>query len=113
MDQGRAAARHALTSILVTGSWFQVWDASHQQKRWLKLHVYAAAQDSVVFSDFLGEHHLSMRVATFAHDLVAGRSAPVDPNPTVRRALALLPPLAAELPETGDKPHWHKVAAAA
>lgn len=111
--RARAAARHALTTVLSIGSWFQVWDASHDQRRWLKLHGYFPAQDAIVFTDFLGENNLKIRIGPFTHDLIAGRSAPVDPNPTVRRALGLLPPIAAEFPASDDKPQWAPAAVAA
>ena len=104
--RARAAARHALTSILTVGSWFQVWDSSQNQRRWLKLHQYFPTQDTVVFDDFLGENHLRIRSSVFTHDLIAGRSAPVDPNPTVRRALELLAPVASELPKSSEPPQW-------
>jgi hypothetical protein len=109
-DKARSAARQALTTILMPGSWFQVWDASHSQKRWLKLRTYAPAQDTVLFEDFLGEKTLRMRSATLLHDLVAARSAPVDPNPTVRRAMSLLAPLAADLPMPSEMPLWSELA---
>lgn len=104
--RARTAARHALATILIAGSWFQVWDSSRSQRRWLKLHAHIPAQRVVVFEDFLGTQHLRVRDSNFIHDLIAGRSAPVDPNPTMRRALGLLPPLADELEVVIEAPVW-------
>jgi hypothetical protein len=109
-DRAKSASRQALTTILMPGSWFQVWDASHSQKRWLKLRTYAPAHETVLFEDFLGEKTLRIRSTALLHDLVAGRSAPVDPNPTVRRALTLLEPLAADLPMPEEMPLWSTLA---
>ncbi|HUP90896.1 MAG TPA: DUF1631 family protein [Solimonas sp.] len=103
--RAKASAQQALTAILTVGSWFQVWDSGHQQQRWLKLHAYFPAQDIILFDDFLGENHLRIRASTFTHDLIAKRSAPVDPNPAVQRSLDMLAPLADTMPQP-EPPVW-------
>ena len=111
--QAAAAAQQALSVILTTGSWFQVWDAPNNQRRWLKLHAYMPARDAIVFDDFTGENHLRIQASTLIRDLIAGRSAPVDPNPAVQRSLTLLSPLAAMLPASDATTVWQPAAAGA
>jgi hypothetical protein len=43
-----------------------------------------------------------MRATAFVHDLAAGRSAPVDPDPSIQRLIKLLPPAPAERLDPGS-----------
>ena len=111
--QAAAAAQQALSVILTVGSWFQIWDAPNNQRRWLKLHAYVPSRDAVVFDDFTGENHLRIHASTLIRDLIAGRSAPIDPNPAVQRSLPLLSPLAAMLPVSDEPAVWQSAAVSA
>lgn len=108
--QAAANAQQALTAILVIGSWFQVWDAPNDQRRWLKLHAYIPARDMVVFDDFMGENHLRLPASSLIRDLIESRSAPVDPSPAVQRSLKLLGPLSAMLPVSSELAVWQPAA---
>lgn len=99
-------ARHALSAVLTVGGWFQVWDASSAQRRWLKLGAYVPERNSVSFDDFLGENRLRIPASSLIRDLVEGRSTPVDPSPAVQRSLSLLAPLLDLLPESQEAPLW-------
>jgi hypothetical protein len=81
----------AMQMLLRGGDWFRVWCSSSGNCRWLKLQQYYVGADTVVFEDFGGENRLKMRAAAFVQDLLAGRSAPVDPDPGIQRLLKLLP----------------------
>ena len=99
-------AQQALNAILTPGGWFKVWDAAQQQQRWLKLTSYYPAQDAVVFSDFLGQNLMKMRGLGLVHDLLEGRSEPVDPDAVVQKSLRLLDPLAARARACEELPVW-------
>ncbi|HVT34305.1 MAG TPA: DUF1631 family protein, partial [Nevskiaceae bacterium] len=99
-------ARQALSAILMVGSWFQVWDATNSQQRWLKLHAYFPTIDAVVFDDFMGENHLKLNASNLIRDFIKGLSAPVDPSAAVQRALKLLEPLVDMLPPASEAPVW-------
>jgi hypothetical protein len=100
-----------LQLVLRSGDWFRVWCDADHNCRWLKLEQYYPAADTVVFEDFGGENRLKMRATAFVHDLVAGRSSPVDPDPAIQGILKLLPAPPAERIEPGAV--WFKAAAAA
>lgn len=104
--QDAMTAQQALAAVLVPGSWFQVWDAPNRQRRWLKLSAYLPGRDAVVFDDFTGEHQLRIHASSLIRDLVAGHSAPVDPNPAVQRSITLLAPLLAMLPASAEPAAW-------
>lgn len=106
-----AEQQRAVQSLLRGGDWFRVWCASSSNCRWLKLDKYYAGADTVVFEDFGGENRLKVRATAFLHDLAAGRSAPVDPDPTLQRLLKALPPAPAERLDAGEV--WFKAAAPA
>jgi hypothetical protein len=100
-----------LQLLLRGGDWFRVWCAASNNCRWLKLERYYAGADTVVFEDFGGENRLKMRAAAFVHDLVAGRSAPVDPDPAITRLIQQLPPAPVE--RLDARAAWFKAEAAA
>ncbi|MBI2383447.1 MAG: DUF1631 family protein, partial [Gammaproteobacteria bacterium] len=106
LARAQAEARQALAAVLTPGSWFKVLDPLHDAQRWLKVHSYNPPHDVVLFADFLGTNHLRLRASCFSADLVAGRSEPVDPSPTARRALKLLAPLAEGAPPAGEGAAW-------
>lgn len=105
-----AERRRALDVILHTGQWFKVWCQGSSNCRWLKLDQHHPSADLVVFEDFGGENRLKLRASAFVADLVADRSTPVDPDPTVRRLIQGLGPSA---PPADRGEAWYKAAAPA
>ena len=80
-----------LRMLLCPGEWFRVWEARAKSCRWLKLVNYYDTHDCVVFEDFAGDNRLQMKATVFGHDLAAGRSVPVNPNPTTTELIRQLP----------------------
>ena len=97
-----AEQQRTVQTLLRGGDWFRVWCATSNNCRWLKLDQYYAGVDTVVFEDFGGDNRLKMRATAFVHDLAAGRSAPVDPDPSIQRLIKLLPPAPAERLDPGS-----------
>lgn len=91
-----APGESQLRMLLCPGEWFRVWEAKAKSCRWLKLVNYYDSHDCVVFEDFAGDNRLQMKATVFGHDLAAGRSVPVNPNPTTTDLIRQLPAPPAE-----------------
>lgn len=95
-DSGAAAAQPApsvmelLQRVLSPESWFRVYDAEHNQTRWLKLNSFYPEQDSVTFTGFDESLKLSIRAHRFAEHLASGQSEPINPDDEAKSALELL-----------------------
>lgn len=100
-----------MQQLLRPGHWFRVWCTDTNNCRWLKLEGFYVGADTVVFEDFGGENRLKMSATAFAHDIVSGRSSPVDPDPSLQRVLKLLPPAPAI--RVDPKSSWYKAPVAA
>ncbi|MDE0854397.1 MAG: hypothetical protein OSA97_08235 [Nevskia sp.] len=91
-----AAAQPALSvmellqRVLSPESWFRVYDAEHNQTRWLKLNSFYPEQDSVTFTGFDESLKLSIRAHRFAEHLASGQSEPINPDDEAKSALELL-----------------------
>jgi hypothetical protein len=79
-----------LRRVLAPESWFRVYDAEHNQTRWLKLNSFYPDQDSVTFTGFDESLKLSIRAHRFAEHLASGQSEPINPDDSAREALELL-----------------------
>jgi hypothetical protein len=104
-----AERQRTIQLVLRDGDWFKVWYAAINNCRWLKLRHYYAGADTVVFEDFGGENCLKMSARAFAQDLVGGRSAPVDPDPSIQRLIKQLPVVAGPIEARAS---WFKADAA-
>lgn len=91
-----APGQSALHMLLSPGEWFRVWEAKAKSCRWLKLVSHYESHDCVVFEDFAGDNRLQMKATVFGHDLAAGRSVPVNPNPVTTALIQQLPAPPAE-----------------
>jgi hypothetical protein len=89
-DLPKVTAMELLSRVLTPESWFRVYDAAHEQTRWLKLSSFYAQQDSVTFSGFDEANRLVLHASRFADDLAAGHSEPVNPTASARQALEQL-----------------------
>ena len=79
-----------LQRVLAPESWFRVYDAEHNQTRWLKLNSFYPDQDSVTFTGFDESLKLSIRAHRFAEHLASGQSEPINPDESAKEALDLL-----------------------
>ena len=79
-----------LRRVLSPESWFRVYDAEHNQTRWLKLNSFYPDQDSVTFTGFDESLKLSIRAHRFAEHLASGQSEPINPDDSAREALEML-----------------------
>lgn len=79
-----------LRRVLSPESWFRVFDAEHNQTRWLKLNSFYPDQDSVTFTGFDESLKLSIRANRFAEHLASGQSEPINPDDSAKEALELL-----------------------
>ena len=79
-----------LHRVLTPESWFRVFDAEHNQTRWLKLNSFYPDQDSVTFTGFDESLKLSIRANRFAEHLASGQSEPINPDDSAKEALELL-----------------------
>jgi len=79
-----------LRRVLTPESWFRVYDAEHNQTRWLKLNSFYPDQDSVTFTGFDESLKLSIRAHRFAEHLASGQSEPINPDDSAREALEQL-----------------------
>jgi len=79
-----------LRRVLAPESWFRVYDAEHNQTRWLKLNSFYPDQDSVTFTGFDESLKLSIRAHRFAEHLASGQSEPINPDDSAREALEML-----------------------
>jgi hypothetical protein len=79
-----------LHRVLTPESWFRVFDAEHNQTRWLKLNSFYPDQDSVTFTGFDESLKLSIRAHRFAEHLASGQSEPINPDDAAKEALELL-----------------------
>ncbi|MDR3417755.1 MAG: DUF1631 family protein [Nevskia sp.] len=86
----RATMMDHLRRVLATESWFRVYDAEHNQTRWLKLNSFYPDQDSVTFTGFDESLKLSIRASLLVEHLVSGQSEPINPDEAARAALELL-----------------------
>lgn len=84
------AAPALLARVLLPDTWFRVFDAARNQTRWLKVGSYYPAEDLVRFTGIDDSTQLSLRASRLGHDLVDGRSEPVNPSPDSRAALDAL-----------------------
>jgi hypothetical protein len=100
MERARAVQR-----LLRGGDWFKVWCADARNCRWLKLVSHYAGADTLVFEDFGGDNCLKMSAKAFLADLAGGRSAPVDPDPSLAQLLPLLGPAD---PPFDQRAAWYK-----
>jgi hypothetical protein len=91
--------------LLRGGDWFKVWCADARNCRWLKLVSHYAGADTLVFEDFGGDNCLKMSAKAFLADLAGGRSAPVDPDPSLAQLLPLLGPAD---PPFDQRAAWYK-----
>jgi hypothetical protein len=85
-----AAVMTLLRRVLTPESWFRVYDAEHNQTRWLKLNSFYPDQDSVTFTGFDESLKLSIRAQRFAEHLASGRSEPINPDESAKEALEQL-----------------------
>ena len=76
--------------MLLPDTWFRVFDAARNQTRWLKVGSYYPAEDLVRFTGIDDSTQLSLRASRLGHDLVDGRSEPINPSPDTRSALDAL-----------------------
>jgi hypothetical protein len=79
-----------LRDVLTPESWFRVFDAEHNQTRWLKLNSFYPDQDSVTFTGFDESLKLSIRARRFAEHLASGQSEPINPDDAAKEALERL-----------------------
>lgn len=79
-----------LRNVLAPESWFRVFDAEHNQTRWLKLNSFYPEQDSVTFTGFDESLKLSIRAHRFAEHLASGQSEPINPDEAAKEALEQL-----------------------
>ena len=85
-----AAPPALLARVLLPDTWFRVFDAARNQTRWLKVGSYYPAEDLVRFTGIDDSTQLSLRASRLGHDLVDGRSEPINPSPDTRSALDAL-----------------------
>lgn len=86
----KASTMDLLRQVLSPESWFRVYDAEHNQTRWLKLNSFYPEQDSVTFTGFDESLKLSIRAHRFAEHLAGGQSEPINPDEGAREALEQL-----------------------
>jgi hypothetical protein len=86
----KASTMDLLRQVLTPESWFRVYDAEHNQTRWLKLNSFYPEQDSVTFTGFDESLKLSIRAQRFADHLAGGQSEPINPDESARAALEQL-----------------------
>jgi len=84
------AAPALLARVLLPETWFRVFDVSRNQTRWLKVGSYYPGEDLVRFTGIDDSTQLSLRASRLGHDLVDGRSEPINPSPDSRAALDAL-----------------------
>ena len=89
-DAASATVMDLLRRLLAPESWFRVYDAEHNQTRWLKLNSFYPDQDSVTFTGFDESLKLSIRAHRFAEHLASGQSEPINPDDSAREALEQL-----------------------
>lgn len=89
-DAASATVMDLLRRLLAPESWFRVYDAEHNQTRWLKLNSFYPEQDSVTFTGFDESLKLSIRAHRFAEHLASGQSEPINPDDSAREALEQL-----------------------
>jgi hypothetical protein len=89
-DPTKATTMELLRRVLSPESWFRVYDAEHNQTRWLKLNSFYPEQDSVTFTGFDESLKLSIRAHRFAEHLAGGQSEPINPDESAKEALELL-----------------------
>ncbi|MDB5976733.1 MAG: hypothetical protein JWR07_3493 [Nevskia sp.] len=89
-DAASATVMDLLRRLLAPESWFRVYDAEHNQTRWLKLNSFYPDQDSVTFTGFDESLKLSIRANRFAEHLASGQSEPINPDDSAREALEQL-----------------------
>ena len=89
-DDALATVMDLLRRLLAPESWFRVYDAEHNQTRWLKLNSFYPDQDSVTFTGFDESLKLSIRAHRFAEHLASGQSEPINPDDSAREALEQL-----------------------
>ena len=87
---GQSTVMDLLRSVLTPESWFRVFDAEHNQTRWLKLNSFYPEQDSVTFTGFDESLKLSIRAHRFAEHLASGQSEPINPDDPAKEALEQL-----------------------
>ncbi len=90
VESGQPTVMDLLRSVLTPESWFRVFDAEHNQTRWLKLNSFYPEQDSVTFTGFDESLKLSIRAHRFAEHLASGQSEPINPDDTAKEALEQL-----------------------
>jgi len=88
-----------LNRLLVTGSWFRVYDRANRDTRWLKVMSWYPQTQRVSFAEFDGNNALTLHTRDLLDDLLVGRSEPIDTSPAALHLLAQLresaPPRAA------------------
>ena len=89
-DTPAASVMDLLRRVLSPESWFRVYDAEHNQTRWLKLNSFYPDQDSVTFTGFDESLKLSIRAHRFAAHLASGQSEPINPDDSAKEALEQL-----------------------
>jgi len=89
-ESSQSTVMELLQSVLTPESWFRVFDAEHNQTRWLKLNSFYPDQDSVTFTGFDESLKLSIRARRFAEHLASGQSEPINPDDTAKEALERL-----------------------
>jgi hypothetical protein len=89
-ESASASVMDLLRNVLTPESWFRVFDAEHNQTRWLKLNSFYPEQDSVTFTGFDESLKLSIRANRFAEHLASGQSEPINPDDTAKEALEKL-----------------------
>ena len=87
VETAQLTTMELLRRVLAPESWFRVYDAEHNQTRWLKLNSFYPEQDSVTFTGFDESLKLSIRAKRFAEHLAGGQSEPINPDESARQAL--------------------------
>ncbi|HZR34254.1 MAG TPA: DUF1631 family protein [Nevskia sp.] len=89
-EDSQSIVMDLLRDVLAPESWFRVFDAEHNQTRWLKLNSFYPDQDSVTFTGFDESLKLSIRARRFAEHLASGQSEPINPDDAAKEALERL-----------------------
>jgi hypothetical protein len=76
-----------LDTVIVTGSWFKIWDRETQNARWLRAIAHYPGKGCVAFAEFNGKNTVLVKSDQLIDDLVAGRSESVQLSPAAREVL--------------------------
>lgn len=79
--------QEVLDTVIVTGSWFKIWDRETQNARWLRAIAHYPGKGCVAFAEFNGKNTVLVKSDQLIDDLVAGRSESVQLSPAAREVL--------------------------